>query len=158
MYYWWFFLQPKDAVLSLNSSSIYGSDYDVSKNKLVKIIKDKQWFTWGWSEIVNFMAVTTVVRIRGEGDVNAAWSWGNKFSGHIRQSLPKHSATTFRVPEINNKNKMETKIAKRKMQKKIVKTMHQICTMLQVKKKRKTRLDLKLHLKCQIPLDDILEL
>ena len=113
MYYWWFFLQPKDAVLSLNSSSIYGSDYDVSKNKLVKIIKDKQWFTWGWSEIVNFMAVTTVVRIRGEGDVNAAWSWGNKFSGHIRQSLPKHSATTFRVPEINNKNKMETKIAKK---------------------------------------------
>ena len=49
------------------------------------------------------MAVTTVVRIRGEGDVNAAWSWGNKFSGHIRQSLPKHSATTFRVPEINIK-------------------------------------------------------
>ena len=47
------------------------------------------------------MAVTTVVLIRGEGDVNAAWSWGNKFSGHIRQSLPKHSATTFRVPEIN---------------------------------------------------------
>ena len=71
------------------------------KNKLVKIIKGKQSFTWGWSEIVNFMAVTTVVRIRGEGDVNAAWSWGNKFSGHIRQSLPKHSATTFRVPEIN---------------------------------------------------------
>ena len=52
-------------------------------------------------EIVNFMAVTTVVLLRGEGDVNAAWSWGNKFSGHIRQSLPKHSATTFRVPEIN---------------------------------------------------------
>ena len=88
-------------------------------------------------EIVNFMAVTTVVLLRGEGDVNAAWSWGNKFSGHIRQSLPKHSATTFRVPEINNKNKMETKIAKRKMQKKIVKTMHQICTMLQVKKGKK---------------------
>ena len=59
------------------------------------------------------MAVTKVVRIRGECDVNAAWSWGNKFSGHIRQSLPKHSATTFRVPEINNKNKMETKIAKK---------------------------------------------
>ena len=85
------------------------------------------------------MAVTTVVRIRGEGDVNAAWSWGNKFSGHIRQSLPKHSATTFRVPEINNKNKLQTKIPKRKMlQKKIVKTMHQICTMLQVKKNPKT--------------------
>ena len=56
---------------------------------------------WGWSEIVNFMAVTTVVRIRGEGDDNADRSCGNKSLGRIRQSLPRHSATTFRVPKIN---------------------------------------------------------
>ena len=49
-------------------------------------------------EMVNFMAVTTVVRMSGDCELSAFCSSGNSFSGSIRQSLPKHSATTLRVP------------------------------------------------------------
>ena len=54
----------------------------------------------GWSEMVNFMAVTTVVLMRAEGDDSAILSLGRRFSGSIRHNLPRHSATTLRVPEI----------------------------------------------------------
>ena len=51
-----------------------------------------------WSEMVNFMAVTTVVRLRAEGEARADLSSGRSRWGSIKQSLPRHSATTFRVP------------------------------------------------------------
>ena len=44
------------------------------------------------------MAVTTVVRFKADGDDNAALSSGKSLCGSMRQSLPRHSATTFRVP------------------------------------------------------------
>ena len=53
---------------------------------------------WGWSEMVNFMAVTTVVLINGDCEDKEFRSSGKSLSGHIRQSFPRHSATTFRVP------------------------------------------------------------
>merc|ERR1711936_408765 len=53
---------------------------------------------WGWSEIVNFMAVTTVVLIRAEGEFKDAFSFGRRASGDIKHSFPRHSATTFLVP------------------------------------------------------------
>lgn len=52
----------------------------------------------GWSEIVNFTAVTTVVLISGDGETRERFSFGNKCGGSISVSLPRHSATTFRVP------------------------------------------------------------
>ena len=53
---------------------------------------------WGWSEMVNFMAVTTVVLMRGEAEDRDDFSLGRRVSGDMRQSLPRHSATTFLVP------------------------------------------------------------
>lgn len=53
---------------------------------------------WTWSEIVNLAAVTIVVLIRAEGLLRAARSRGNNPSGSVSVSLPKHSATTLRVP------------------------------------------------------------
>ena len=52
----------------------------------------------GWSEMVNFMAVTTVVLMRAEGEPRLTLSLGRSDSGDMRQSLPRHSATTFLVP------------------------------------------------------------
>ena len=49
--------------------------------------------------MVNFMAVTTVVRLSAEGEDKAERNSGSRRWGSIRQSLPRHSATTFRVPE-----------------------------------------------------------
>lgn len=45
--------------------------------------------------MVNFMAVTTVVLIRAEGEPRLTLSLGRSVSGDMRQSLPRHSATTF---------------------------------------------------------------
>ena len=42
--------------------------------------------------------VTTVVLRSAEGAVSAFLSSPRSFSGSMRQSLPKHSATTFLVP------------------------------------------------------------
>lgn len=53
---------------------------------------------WIWSEIVNLTAVTTVVLIKADGLLSAARRRGSKPSGSVSVSLPKHSATTFRVP------------------------------------------------------------
>ena len=36
---------------------------------------------WGWSEMVNFMAVTTVVLMRADGDDSAIFSLGSKLTG-----------------------------------------------------------------------------
>ena len=52
----------------------------------------------GWSEMVNFMAVTTVVLMSADCDVREAFNLGSRAAGDIRQSLPRHSATTFLVP------------------------------------------------------------
>ena len=52
----------------------------------------------GWSEMVNFMAVTTVVLISADWEVREAFSLGRRAAGDMRQSFPRHSATTFLVP------------------------------------------------------------
>ena len=52
----------------------------------------------GWSEMVNFMAVTTVVLMSADCDVREAFNLGSRAAGDIRQSFPRHSATTFLVP------------------------------------------------------------
>ena len=49
----------------------------------------------GWSEMVNFIAVTTVVRVRELVDVRADRNSGSSLTGSIKHSLPRHSATTF---------------------------------------------------------------
>ena len=54
--------------------------------------------------MVNFIAVTTVVLIRAEGDPKETLSLGKSVSGDMRQSFPKHSATTFLVPSSVNIN------------------------------------------------------
>lgn len=48
--------------------------------------------------MVNFMAVTTVVLISADWEVRDAFSLGRRAAGDMRQSLPRHSATTFLVP------------------------------------------------------------
>ena len=59
----------------------------------------KSWsMGWGWSEMVNFMAVTTVVLISADWEVREAFSLGRRAAGDMRQSFPRHSATTFLVP------------------------------------------------------------
>ncbi len=63
----------------------------------------------GWSEMVNFMAVTTVVLMRAEGEPRLALSLGRSDSGDMRQSLPKHSATTF-LKKTQNKTLRHTGI------------------------------------------------
>ena len=45
--------------------------------------------------MVNFMAVTTVVRMRAEFERREAFSLGSSASGDMRHSRPRHSATTF---------------------------------------------------------------
>ena len=62
-----------------------------------------------WSEMVNFMAVTTVVRLSAEGEDKAERNSGSRRWGSIRQSLPRHSATTFRVPEKNGRSLMTSR-------------------------------------------------
>ena len=52
----------------------------------------------GWSEMVNFIAVTTVVLMSADCDVREAFNLGSRAAGDIRQSFPRHSATTFLVP------------------------------------------------------------
>jgi hypothetical protein len=47
--------------------------------------------------MVNFTAVTTVLRIRTGGEDREAFSFGGSYAGDIRHSLPRHSATTFLV-------------------------------------------------------------
>ena len=44
------------------------------------------------------MAVTTVLRVRAEGDVRCCLRLPSSVLGSIRVSLPKHSDTTFLVP------------------------------------------------------------
>lgn len=51
-----------------------------------------------WSEMVNLTAVTTVVLIKGDGELRDRFSLGKRFAGSINVNLPKHSATTFLVP------------------------------------------------------------
>ncbi len=53
----------------------------------------------GVSEMVNFMAVTTVVRRKADCESSARLSSGRSLSGWIRHSFPRHSATTLRVPK-----------------------------------------------------------
>lgn len=48
--------------------------------------------------MVNFTAVTVVVLMRADGDLSDSCNLGNKVAGSIRVNLPRHSATTFRVP------------------------------------------------------------
>ena len=48
--------------------------------------------------MVNFIAVTTVVLISADWEVREAFSLGRRAAGDMRQSLPRHSATTFLVP------------------------------------------------------------
>jgi hypothetical protein len=55
-------------------------------------------FNSTWSDMVNFMAVTTVVRLSAECEDKAARKSGRSLGGSIRHSLPRHSATTLRVP------------------------------------------------------------
>ena len=47
---------------------------------------------------MNFIAVTTVVLISADWDVREAFSLGRRAAGDMRQSFPRHSATTFLVP------------------------------------------------------------
>lgn len=51
-----------------------------------------------WSDIVNLMAVTMVVLIMGESVFRDSCSLGKSAAGLMRVSLPRHSATTLRVP------------------------------------------------------------
>ena len=44
------------------------------------------------------MAVTTVVLMSADCDVREAFNLGSRAAGDIRQSFPRHSATTFLVP------------------------------------------------------------
>ena len=53
---------------------------------------------WGWSDMVYFSAVTTVLLTKVESDLRFSLSLGRSVSGSTRVSLPKHSATTFLVP------------------------------------------------------------
>lgn len=48
--------------------------------------------------MVNLTAVTVVVLIRADGDLSDSCSLGNRVAGSINVSLPRHSATTLRVP------------------------------------------------------------
>lgn len=52
----------------------------------------------GWSEMVYFRAVTTVLRTNPDSDFRFCWRLGNSISGSTRVSFPTHSATTFLVP------------------------------------------------------------
>ena len=92
------YLKNKDLKLQDKDLSYFNKKY-VNFLLLHQTYKNNRgkWFTW--SLMVNFIAVTTVVRIRGDGEFNAAWSLGNSWSGSIKQSFPKHSATTFLVPK-----------------------------------------------------------
>ena len=51
-----------------------------------------------WSEMVNLIAVTTVLRMRADSDERYFLSLGSSSSALTRVSLPRHSATTFLVP------------------------------------------------------------
>ena len=53
---------------------------------------------WCWSEMVNLTAVTIVVRIRADGLLRATRRRGRSPSGSVSVNLPRHSATTLRVP------------------------------------------------------------
>ena len=44
------------------------------------------------------MAVTTVVLMSADCDVREAFNLGSRAAGDMRQSFPRHSATTFLVP------------------------------------------------------------
>ena len=48
---------------------------------------------WGWSEMVNFMAVTTVVLMRADGDDSAIFSLGSRLTGSYGQDWSLLSST-----------------------------------------------------------------
>ena len=49
----------------------------------------------GWSEMVNFMAVTTVVFNNAEGEFKVAFSLVSRASGDIRHCLSRHCHTIY---------------------------------------------------------------
>lgn len=65
---------------------------------LIQIMIDWEAKEITWSVIVNFIAVTILLRMSEDWDFRPAWSSGNSLWGSTKQSLPKHSATTLRVP------------------------------------------------------------
>lgn len=60
--------------------------------------KDKKNKWHAWSDMVNLIAVTTVERVRGDSSDRCCCRLRRSVAGSIRVSLPRHSATTFRVP------------------------------------------------------------
>ena len=51
-----------------------------------------------WSDIVNLMAVTTVLRVRADWELRWFLRLVRRFAGSIRVNFPRHSDTTFLVP------------------------------------------------------------